>query len=77
MNVRIFPHKSPSTIAEFLSKHGFNVGPLTKEGFFVVALTDQRGAIDTLQDLARIQAEPKFEPKYDFHFEEEPKDANP
>lgn len=76
MNVRIYP-RSPSTyklLADFLIKHGFNLGPLTKEGFFVSALNSNYGAIDTLTALTKLAAVEKVDLCYEFSFEQEPTD---
>lgn len=76
MNVRIFP-SSPSTyklLADFLMKHGFNLGPLTREGFFVTTIGTNYGAIDTLAALKKLAEAPKVNICYEFYFHEEPAD---
>lgn len=75
-SIRVYPLHDPATISDFLSKHGFNLGPLTREGFFVTSLHEEgRGSIDTRSDLERIQAEPKISPLFEFRLEDIPKDS--
>lgn len=72
MNIKVFP-RYPShskNLADFLSKHGFNLGPLTREGFFISTLNTGFGRIDTLEALTRLKDEPKLDVGFEFYFEE-------
>lgn len=72
MNVKIFPvdPKNAPALADFLGQHGFNVGPLTKENFFVTTLQLRAsGQINTLESLVRLCDEPKVDSAVAFSFE--------
>ena len=71
ITVRIYPLRSAETVAIFLGKHGFNLSPLMKEGFFQCSLNEPgKGAIDTLEALQKIANCPKVDTSFEFRLEE-------
>lgn len=72
MNIKIFPKypRYSNILADFLNKHGFNLGPLKREGFFISTLNVGYGRIDTLEALIRLRDEPKSATAFEFYFEE-------
>lgn len=68
-SIRIYPLHDPDTVADFLSRHGFNLGPLTNEGFFVSTLHEVPGAIDTMSYLKRLESTAKVDPRFEFRIE--------
>lgn len=69
MIVKITPARNPAILADFLRKHGFNVGAL-KSRHFEVMLNHSPGAIDTRPYLDRLAAEPKVSADFDFTVED-------
>lgn len=72
MNIKVFP-RYPShakDLSEFLSKHGFNLGPFTREGFFISTLNVGYGRIDTLEAMTKLRDAPKIDSCFEFFFEE-------
>lgn len=67
--VRIRPKGKPSVLADFLRKHGFNVGEL-KNGAFECLLSEEgKGNIDTRFYLARLADAAKIHVDYEFTVE--------
>lgn len=70
LTVKIRPRNSVVGIG-FLLQHGFNIGPLTTEGFHLLTLQPENsGSICTRSALERLQQAPKIDPSFEFEIED-------